>query len=135
MGQHNTSFDDVQYPYNCWRHMKLQTRRATRKARKLRAALVGVSGAGKTWTALELAMGLKNGGRTLVIDTERSSSTLYADHFDFDVLDLPQTTVPAYLAALDVAAREGYAVVVLDSLSPAWESLLDEVDHVQKRDR
>jgi hypothetical protein len=115
--------------------MILQIRRAERKAKKLKAALVGVSGAGKTWTALELAAGLTAGGRTLVIDTERSSSTLYADHFDFDVMDLPDTNVQTYLGALDTAARQGYEVVVIDSLSHAWEYLLQEVDNIQKRDR
>jgi hypothetical protein len=115
--------------------MILQIRRAERKAKKLKAALVGVSGAGKTWTALELAAGLTNGGRTLVIDTERSSSTLYADHFDFDVMDLPDTNVQTYLGALDAATQQGYEVVVIDSLSHAWEYLLEEVDNIQKRDR
>jgi KaiC/GvpD/RAD55 family RecA-like ATPase len=115
--------------------MILQIRRAERKAKKLKAALVGVSGAGKTWTALELAAGLVTGGRTLVIDTERSSSSLYADHFDFDIMDLPDTNVQTYLGALDTAARQGYEVVVIDSLSHAWEYLLEEVDNIQKRDR
>ena len=115
--------------------MVLKIRHAERKAKKLKAALVGVSGAGKTWTALELATGLANGGRILVIDTERSSSTLYADHFEFDVMDLPDTNVQSYLGALDAAVREGYEVAVIDSLSHAWEYLLEEVDNIQKRDR
>src|SRR5689334_22751378 len=114
--------------------MVLEIRRAERKVKKLKAALVGVSGAGKTWTALELATGLTTGGRILVIDTERSSSTLYADHFDFDVMDLPDTNVQTYLGALDTATRQGYEVVVIDSLSHAWEYLLEEVDNIQKRD-
>ena len=105
--------------------MILQIRRAERKAKKLKAALVGVSGAGKTWTALELAAGLTAGGRTLVIDTERSSSTLYADHFDFDVMDLPDGNVQTYLGALDTATQQGYEVVVIDSLSHDWEYLLE----------
>src|SRR5437764_14538035 len=112
------------YDYVFRRNMILQIRRAERKAKKLKAALVGVSGAGKTWTALELATGLANGGRVLVIDTERSSSTLYADHFEFDVMDLPDTNVQSYLGALDAAVREGYEVVVIDSLSHAWAYLL-----------
>src|SRR5438105_4646826 len=115
--------------------MELKIRRAERKAKKLKAALVGVAGAGKTWTALELATGLKDGGRILLIDTERSSSTLYADHFDFDVLDLPNTSADAYTRALDAAAQRGYDVAVIDSLSHAWEYLLSELDNVQKRDR
>jgi hypothetical protein len=75
------------------------------------------------------------GGRTLVIDTERSSSSLYADHFDFDIMDMPDGNVQTYLGALDAATQQGYEVVVIDSLSHAWESLLEEVDNIQKRDR
>jgi hypothetical protein len=115
--------------------MTLTVRRAERKQKKFKGAVVGVSGSGKTWTALELATGLKNGGRILLLDTERSSSTLYADRFDFDVVDLPDSEVKTYLQGIDLAVKNGYDSLVIDSLSHAWEYLLEEVENVQKRDR
>ncbi len=95
-------------------------------------ALIGPPGSGKTYTALTVAKHL--GGRVAVIDTERGSASKYAgkqDGFAFDVCE-PQTFEPkAYVAALRGAAAEGYDVVVIDSLSHAWEGdggILDQVD-------
>jgi|LakMenEpi03Aug12_release.lakeMendotaPanAssembly.Ray.scaffolds.fasta_scaffold258661_2 hypothetical protein len=116
--------------------MKIEIRKAERKQRKFKAALVGVSGSGKTYTALELAKGLAGeGGKVLLLDTENSSSELYADRFSFDVANLAETTVANYIAALKEGERLGYDVVVIDSLSHAWEYLLEEVDNEAKRNR
>lgn len=84
-----------------------------------RLALCGPSGSGKTYSALLVAAGL--GGRVALIDTERGSSELYAELCDFDVLRLdPPFTAQRYLWAVDEAGRRGYAVCIVDSLSPAW---------------
>jgi hypothetical protein len=116
--------------------MKIEIRKAERKQRKFKAALVGVSGAGKTYTALELAKGIAGEtGKVLLLDTENSSSELYADRFSFDVANLSETTVANYIAALKEGERLGYDVVVIDSLSHAWEYLLEEVDNEAKRNR
>jgi DNA polymerase III delta prime subunit len=106
--------------------------KATKKKAKARVALIGPPGSGKTFTALTLAKHL--GGRVAVIDTERGSASKYAgkqDGFVFDVCE-PQTFEPkAYIAALKGAAADGYDVVIIDSLSHAWEGdggILDQVD-------
>lgn len=93
--------------------------KATRKKAKLRMALIGPSGSGKTYSALELAKGL--GGRIAMIDTERGSGSLYADVADYDVLELePPFTPQKYIDAIKGAETDGYAVVIIDSLSHAW---------------
>lgn len=116
--------------------MTIQIRKAERKQRKLKAALVGPSGSGKTYTALELARGLAGeAGRVLLLDTENSSSELYADLFNFDVANLTDTSVKTYVEALKEAERLGYSVVVIDSLSHAWEYLLEEADNEKKKNR
>ena len=48
--------------------------KAERKKSKLRLALCGVSGSGKTTAALSIARGL--GGRTALIETESGSASL-----------------------------------------------------------
>src|SRR5262245_45143039 len=58
--------------------------RATKLEAKLRLALAAPSGAGKTYTALQLATHLS--GPIALIDTERGSASKYADLFTFDVL-------------------------------------------------
>jgi len=93
-------------------------KRAERKSAKLRAAICGTSGSGKTYSSLLLAKGL--GNRVAVIDTERGSAELYAELFDFDVAQLsPPYTPKRYIALIDEASKN-YDVLVIDSLSHAW---------------
>jgi hypothetical protein len=104
--------------------------KATRKKVFLRMALFGPSGAGKTMSALRIGSGIaaKVNSRMAVVDTERGSAQLYANRFDFDTLDLEDHRVESYRDALHAAAKAGYRVVVIDSLSHGWQSLLEEVD-------
>ena len=106
--------------------------RATKAQAKLRAAFFGPSGAGKTFTALRVATGLAGGKPIALIDTERGSASKYSDRFDFAVLELEDQTIDGYVAAIKMAASEGFAVLVIDSLSHAWQSLMDEVDMLAK---
>jgi hypothetical protein len=108
----------------------VQFQPATKAQAKLRAALFGPSGSGKTFSALRMATGI--GGRIAVIDTERGSASKYADRFTFDTCQLLDRTIEGYLAALDVAAKAGYDVLIIDSLSHAWQELLQEVDRLAK---
>jgi len=110
--------------------MALTIKKATKAQAKLRLALIGPAGAGKTWTALLLARELAGEGRVLVIDTERGSASKYADAFDFDVIELDRFHPQQYLEALALAEAHGYAVCIVDSLSHAWsgrEGILDLV--------
>lgn len=106
--------------------------RATKAAAKLRAAIFGPSGAGKTFTSLRVASGLSAGGTVAVIDTERGSASKYADRFSFDVLELADQTIDGYVAAIGEAAKAGYPVLVIDSLSHGWQTLLEEVEKLAK---
>jgi hypothetical protein len=108
--------------------MTMQFTKATKKAAKLRAAFFGPSGAGKTFTALRVATGI--GGRIAFIDTERGSASKYSDRFDFDVLELPKKDIDTYCTAINAAAQAGYAVLIIDSLSHAWQELLEEVEKI-----
>jgi hypothetical protein len=102
--------------------------KATKASAKLRAALFGPSGAGKTFTALRIAAGL--GGAIAVIDTERGSASKYADRFAFDVLDLEHAGIPSYQGAIEAAAQAAYPVLIIDSLSHGWQELLQEIDRL-----
>lgn len=97
----------------------LAFRKAVKTDAKLRMALLGPSGAGKTWTALSVATGL-DVGSVAVIDTERGSASKYADDFAFDVLELDHFHPDNYIAAIRAAEEAGYGVLVIDSLSHAW---------------
>ena len=107
-------------------------KKATKAAAMLRAAFFGPSGAGKTFTALRVGDGLAAGKPIAVIDTERGSASKYADRFSFDVLELEDQTIDGYVAAIREAATAGYAVLIIDSLSHGWQTLLEEVERLAK---
>jgi len=103
---------------------------------KARIAIDGPSGSGKTYTALIAATTLAQGGKIAVIDTERGSASLYSDKFEFDVLELDKFSPKTYIDAIEAAERAGYSVIVIDSLSHAWEGeggALDMVDNAAAR--
>ena len=96
-------------------------KKAERKSAKLRAALCGTSGSGKTYSALLLARGLAGpSGKIAVIDTERGSASLYADVTDFDVAELTPPYSPARYKALITAAAHDYDVLIIDSITHEW---------------
>lgn len=83
----------------------------------------GASGSGKTFTALELAMGLAGKRKIAFIDTEGRRALHYADlgRFRFDHLDFAAPYTPArFLEALKQASEAGYAVVIVDSFSDEY---------------
>lgn len=114
--------------------MTYSFQKATKKSARLRLALIGVAGAGKTYTALSIARHL--GRRIAVIDTERGSAAKYSDVFDFDVLEIDTYSPRTYMDAIEAAEEAGYDVLIIDSLSHAWagrEGALEMVDKVAKR--
>lgn len=103
--------------------------KATRTAAKAKIYLAGLSGSGKTYSALQLAKGL--GGTIAYIDTEGGASTSYADlpgMPEFDILVLNKTAPEDYVAAIQSAVDAGYETVIIDSISDEWQALLAEVD-------
>lgn len=99
-------------------------KKAERQKKKLRLAIDGPSGSGKTYTALRFAHAL--GKRIALIDTEHHSASLYKGKdpdgvpFEFDTVAMASYSPKAYTELVQEAGREGYDVVVVDSLSHAW---------------
>ncbi len=97
-------------------------------------ALIGVAGAGKTYTALAIAQHL--GEKVAVLDTERGSASKYSDQFQFDVLEIETYSPKTYIEAIEAADEAGYDVLVIDSLSHAWvgkDGALEQVDKAARR--
>ena len=96
--------------------------KAVRQKARLRLALTGPSGSGKTYSALLLASGM--GGKIAVIDTERSSASLYSHLCDFDTLNLePPYTPERFIEALRAAEEAGYDTVIIDSITHEWSGI------------
>jgi len=103
--------------------MAIQIKRAVKYGAKLKLALYGPSGAGKTYTALTIAHAMKGDGKVIVIDTERGSASKYADAFpEYDVIELTNFHPNQYIEAIKavIAARE-YSVLIIDSATHEWD--------------
>ena len=105
--------------------------KAQKEQARLRAALIGPAGSGKTYTGLLLAKHL--GGKVAVIDTEHGSASKYADLFEFDTAALSDHSPENYISKIREAEAAGYAVLLIDSLTHEWKWCLEEVDNVKAR--
>lgn len=97
--------------------------KAERRSTFLKVGLFGPSGSGKSYSALKLASGIAKvtGSRIAVINTERNRGEIYADTFDYDMMELEAPYSPEkYMAAIDDAINGGYKVLVIDSTSHEW---------------
>ena len=110
-------------------------KKAIKHESKLRLAIAGPSGSGKTYSAL--AIGTELGGNVALVDTEHGSASKYADLFAFDVLEMEAPFHPdRFIEAIEAAGQAGYDVLIIDSLSHAWNGpggLLELVDQFAKR--
>lgn len=99
---------------------------AQRRNAKLRLAISGTAGAGKTYSALLMAK--EFGTKIAVMDSERGSASLYADLVPFDVCELEEKNLQEYIAKIKEAASAGYEVLIIDSYSHSWIGALEAID-------
>lgn len=106
-------------------------KKAKREQVWLKVLLSGASGSGKSYSALRLASGIakKCGGSIAYIGTEGSRDLYYANEFDYDLIQLEDPfTITKYVDALQEAVKEGYKVIIIDSLTHEWNWLNDTHD-------
>jgi len=108
--------------------MSFVVKAAERQGARLLIQLSGVSGSGKTVTALMLAYGLTggDGSKIVGIDTENRRMSLNADCLPdgakFNIIDFYAPFTPGrYIEAIDAAIAGGAEVIVIDSVSHEWE--------------
>jgi hypothetical protein len=126
--------------------MAFVAKKAKRTRRPLKISMEGVSGGGKTLTALIIGHEMVRLGiakRIVVIDSENESAGLYAGMvihgltLDYDTVDMPadKRNPAGYSEAYDWAVGQGYDVVIFDSLSHAWHGALELVDQIGMANR
>ena len=105
--------------------MPFAIREAVRGNIHLKALLASESGGGKTFSALALATGLSEGAKPVLIDSDAEKSNFDATPgpFHFDQIDLgPPFTPERYLEAFQLAEAAPNPVMIVDTMSDAWES-------------
>ena len=106
--------------------MNFTIKKSEKSNQKIKIALKGVSGGGKSLSSLLLAKGLCGGdlSRCCVIDTENSIE-LYSHIGNFSVLSLSQPFSPEnYQKAITACEDAGFELIIIDSISHCWNYLL-----------
>jgi len=107
--------------------MELNLRKSSKKQAKIKLALTGASGCGKTYSSLLIAYGITNNwSKIAIIDTENGSADLYSHLGNYNVLTLQAPFNPEnYIRAIEICEQARMEVVIIDSISPLWEYLLE----------
>ena len=105
----------------------MNLRVSSKKQAKIKLALQGCAGSGKTYSALLLAYGLTNDWTKIaIIDSENGSADLYAHLGRYNVLALHDNFTPeTYIQAIEVCEDAGMEVIIIDSISQCWDNLLE----------
>lgn len=109
----------------------MEIKRAIRHAIPQVISISGVSGSGKSYSALLFAAGLAGpNGKVGLIDTENGRGCTYSDSpgimaalpQGYDVIEMgPPFSPRRYIEAINAFESAGYKVVVIDSGSHEWE--------------
>lgn len=112
---------------------KFEARQAKKRQLAVKVLCGGSSGSGKTRSALRLATGIVNkaGGEIYMINTEGDRGEMYAELFDYKIIDLPEPRSPEnYIDAIQYCIDEGASVIIIDSLSHEWNYLNEVVNNM-----
>lgn len=104
----------------------MQLRQSERKQAKIKLAIQGCAGSGKTYSSLLLAFGITNNWQKIaVIDSENGSADLYAHLGSYNVLNINNNYSPEnYMEAIAICEKAGMEVIIIDSISQSWDFLL-----------
>lgn len=122
---------------------------ATREKLAARIAVIGPAKSGKTFTSLRIATALLSSPENLrskiaVINTEPGSIRKYLGlapdgiPWDFSIIEPSSFAPTTYTQGILAAAQEQFEIVLIDSLSHAWEGeggSLDQVDHSDDKNK
>lgn len=104
---------------------------ATKERARMVLSLVGESGAGKTYSALRIASGITTADKIYIIDSE-GRADLYCDTFgSYNVANVAEHNLSknrkryhpmGYIELINEAVLADAGVIIVDSLSHAWEN-------------
>jgi hypothetical protein len=104
---------------------------ANRSDVRMKMALAGKSGAGKTYGALKIAKGLVNDmSKVGIAQTEAGRAQCYLDDASkFKVLEMvPPFSPESFIEVIDKAERAGLKCLIIDSISDEWAGIGGSLD-------
>ncbi len=101
----------------------MELKKSNRNQARIRVAMQGPSGSGKSYSSLLLAYGIcQDWKRIAVIDSESQSAHLYSHLGEYNVLNLSAPFTPErYIEAINTCENAGMEVIIIDSLSHCWD--------------
>ncbi len=100
--------------------MEFVSAKDLKRPRYLIMGMIGMSMSGKTYSALELAVGL--GNRIALVETAGEQSDIYSEVFDYALLEFaPPYSPDRYMAVLDKADAYKPDVLIVDNVSEEWD--------------
>ncbi len=94
-------------------------KKAQREQAKMRLALDGPAGSGKTYSALLIAQGLAGEGTIGMVDSERGSGELYSALCDYEIAHInPPYSPEKYV---EIIKKAKFDVLIIDSASHEWD--------------
>lgn len=121
--------------------MAMQFKKASRSMARVKIAIGGVSGSGKTMSSLLMAFGLVQAEHPTwspaecwehicIIDTENASGSLYVGAQvgttkigEYNAIDIdPPFEAAKYIDAIHMAEQNDQQVIIIDSMSHAWSA-------------
>jgi hypothetical protein len=126
--------------------MMLQVKKAERQRRPLKINLEGLSGSGKTFTALRMAFAMRKAGigkRIVVADSENESAGLYAGtQIDGELWEYETAAIPGemqnpdgYTNVYEFLVGQGFDIIIMDSLTHAWHGAMEQVDALAQQNK
>lgn len=123
-----------------------EVKKAKRSRRPLKINLEGLSGSGKTYTALRLAFAMRRAGigkRIVVADSENESAGLYdgikidGEKWEYEVCPVPaeKQNPLGYSECYEYLVTQRFDIIIMDSMTHAWKGALQKVDEVTARSR
>lgn len=101
----------------------MELKQSNRSQSRIRIAMIGPSGSGKSYSSLLLSYGICQDWRRVgVICTEHQSAHLYSHLGEYNVLNLTAPFTPErYIEAITTCEKAGMDVIIIDSLSHNWD--------------
>lgn len=105
-------------------------KKAERSKIYAKIALMAPSGGGKTYGSLLLATGMADeikretgkDAKILMLNTEQSRGSYYANEFSYDIYNVEAPHEPEkYIQLINEAVQLGYDILIIDSTSHEWE--------------